>query len=343
MAAPRKTAPPARGGGENRARKPILAAALASFALSGLAFAGCGAARTATEGSAQDGAGTTRVVTEEESAGYPLKVEDSLGREVEIEREPEEIVSMAPSATETLFAVGAGDRVVGVTSADDYPPEAEEIEEAGDLNGPNVEKVLALETDLLLLSFDGTTREQAEKLEGQTDADVFVMNPKSVRETIESVGVVAEAVGEPEGGRKVQEQMRSELREVREAVEGEERPTVFYEVYYPPLSTVGPGSFIHDAIRLAGGRNAAADAKEPYPTYSEEVLIEKDPDFYLFGEAAAPGGVEDLRERPGYGSLGALKDGHARQVDEDLVSRPGPRITDGVREISEAIHPEAFE
>jgi len=270
-------------------------------------------------------------------------VKDSLGREVEIVEEPQDLVSMAPSVTETLFAVGAGDRVVGVTDADDYPREVEEIEVAGDFNGPNVEKVLDLETDLLLLSFDGTKTGQAEKLEDQTNAEVLVMNPKTVEETIEAVGVVAEAVGEPEGGEEVQKEMRSELREVREAVRGEERPTVFYEVYYPPLSTVGPGSFIHDAIGLAGGRNVAADAKEPYPTYSEEVLIEKDPDFYLFGEAAAPGGVEDLRKRPGYGKLQALKEGHAKQVNEDLVSRPGPRITDGVREIAEAIHPEAFE
>jgi iron complex transport system substrate-binding protein len=306
-----------------------------------VALSGCGgAAPTAERPTEERPAETTQ--REEASAEYPLTVEDSLGREVELREEPEEIVSMAPSVTETLFAVGAGDRVVGVTDADDYPPEAEEIEVAGDFNGPNVEKVLALETDLLVLSFDGTTEEQAAKLEEQTDAQVFVMNPKTVEETIEAVGVVAEAVGEAEGGREVQEEMRAELREVERAVRGEERPTVFYEVYYPPLSTVGPGSFIQDAIELAGGRNVAADAKEAYPTYSEEVLLEKDPDFYLFGAASA-GSVDELRERPGYENLTALKEeGHAQQVDEDIVSRPGPRITDGVREIAEAIHPEAF-
>jgi iron complex transport system substrate-binding protein len=336
MPGPPKRPYPARG---ERRHFPRAAAAPAALVLA-LTFAGCGGAAPTTERPAPE----ATQEGEEASAEYPLTVEDSLGREVEIGEEPKDLVSMAPSVTETLFAVGAGDRVVGVTDVDDYPKEATEVEVAGDFNGPNVEKVIALETDLLLLSFDGTTEDQAEKLEEQTGAEVFVMNPKSVEQTIEEVGVVAAAVGEPEGGEKVQEEMRSELREVEEAVAGEERPTVFYEVYYPPLSTVGPGSFIHDAIELAGGENAAADAEEAYPTYSEEVLLEKDPDFYLFGEAAAPGGVEDLRKRPGYKNLTALKeDGHATQVNEDLISRPGPRITDGVREIAEAIHPEAFE
>jgi len=331
MPGPPKKLSPARN-----ERRPFALAAAPMAALA-LSLAGCGGAAPTTEQPAPE---TTQ---EEAAAEYPLTVEDSLGRAVEIEEEPKDLVSMAPSVTETLFAVGAGDRVVGVTDVDDYPKEATEVEVAGDFNGPNVEKVIALETDLLLLSFDGTTEDQAEKLEDQTGAEVFVMNPQSVEQTIEEVGTVAEAVGEPEGGERVQREMRSELREVEEAVSGEERPTVFYEVYYPPLSTVGPGSFIHDAIELAGGRNAAADAEESYPTYSEEVLLEKDPDFYLFGEASAKG-VEDLRKRPGYKNLTALEEeGHATQVNEDLISRPGPRITNGVREIAEAIHPEAFE
>jgi iron complex transport system substrate-binding protein len=301
-----------------------------------VSLAGCGGAAPTAERPAEP---TQR--GEETAAEYPLTVKDSLGREVKIEEEPERIVSMAPSVTETLFAVGAGDRVVGVTSADDYPPEAKRIAVAGDFNGPNVEKVLALKTDLLILAANDTTEEGAEKFERQTGADVFVMEPKSVRETIEDVGVVAEVVGEEEGGRKVQREMRRELREVQEAVRGEERPTVFYEVYYPPLTTVGPGNFINDAIRLAGGRNVAADAKEPYPTYSEEVLFKKDPDYYLFGGVSAKS-VEDLRKRPGYGNLTALKEGHAEQVNEDLIVRTGPRVTEGVREIAEAIHPEDF-
>lgn len=279
---------------------------------------------------------------EASGSGYPLTITDAVGRKVTFDSRPERIVSIAPSVTETLFAVGAGRRVVGVTTADDYPPEVESIEAVGDFRGPNVEKVISLDTDLMFLSFDGATKGYADDMQEKTKAKVVVLNPKTVEEAISSVGQVARIVGAQEKGRVVEERLRSELKQIEEQVVGEPEPTVFYEVWGDPLQTAGPGSFIDDTIRLAGGENIAADTKEAYPEYSKETLLQKDPDYYL---AARSSGVdaEEISRRPGYSALEAVKDGHVVVVNDDLVVRPGPRIVDGVREIAEVIHPEAFD
>jgi len=278
----------------------------------------------------------------EEASGYPLTITDAVGREVTFDERPKRIVSMAPSVTETLFAVGAGNRVVGVTTADDYPPEVEAVERVGDYRGPNVEKVISLNTDLMILSFDGATKGYAEDMAEKTRTKVVVLNPKTVDAAISSVGLVAKLVGEREKGRVVEERLRDELGRIGEKVAGEPKPTVFYEVWGDPLQTAGPGSFIDDAIRLAGGTNVAADTGDAYPEYSKETLLQRDPDYYLAGRSSGVT-VEEISGRPGYPALGAVKDGRVTVVNDDLVVRPGPRIVEGVREIAEAIHPKAFD
>jgi iron complex transport system substrate-binding protein len=290
------------------------------------------------QGASEQGATTTAMKSPE----YPVTVTDGVGRKVTLEERPERISSMAPSITETLFAVGAGDRVVGVTTADNYPPEVKEIEKIGDYKEPNIEKLLAVKTDLLLISFDSATRETAEDLEEKSKADVIVVNPDTVDEAIDSIGLVAEAVGNQKEGRQVQQQMRDDLAEIEEKVSGEPKPTVFYELYGDPLQTVGPGSFIHDAINLAGGTNIAAGTKEAYPTYSEETLFQKNPDYYLVSRYSNAD-VGAVSKRPGYDSLKAVKRGNVVEINDDLLNRPGPRIVEGVRQIAETIHPEVFE
>lgn len=279
---------------------------------------------------------TARGVAE---GGYPLVVEDDLGREVEIPSRPERVGSMAPSVTETLFALGAGERLAGVTTADDYPEEVEEIPEIGGYREPNPEKVLAEEIEVLFLSSQSATPEEAEEVEERTRAEVVVVEPETVEAAISSIGLVGRVVGEREEARALQRELRSELREIEAAVAGEPRPTVFFELWNDPLRTVGPGSFVHDAIVVAGGENVAAGTGESYPTYSVETLIKRDPDFYLVGSA----NPKEVERRAAYSSLGAVEEGRVKRVDADLVERPGPRVVEGVREISEAIHPEAFE
>lgn len=317
----------------------------AVFMLAAMSLASaCAGSPSGEETEGADGSGgaeTTMASGGSEGAGYPVEITDSLGREVTIEAEPENIASMAPSVTETLFEVGAGEKVVGVTTADEYPEEVEDIARIGDFQQVNIERLLDLDTDLLFHSYDSTTREVADDLEEQTGADVVVVNPQTLDEIMASMEMVGAAAGEPEAGRELEERLRSELEEISAAVEGEPEPTVFYEVFNDPLQTVGPGSFVHDALEVAGAENIAADTNEGYPTYSAETVIEEDPEYYLIGESV---GItpEDVAERPGYSSLTAVEEENVVPVDDASLSRPGPRITEAIREVAAEMHPGSF-
>lgn len=275
------------------------------------------------------------------SSAFPVTVTDALGRKVEIEERPERIGSLAPSATETLFAVGAGDRVAGVTTADDYPEQVESIEEIGDYRQTNAEKIASLDIDLIIQSISGYTREQAEDLEQKTNAKVVALNPTSVDEAIDSMSLVGKAVGNTEKAQVVEERLRSELNQIEQKLEGVSEPTVFYEIGYDPLFTVGPGSFVQDAIQIARGENVTADAQQAYPQYSVEKLLQDDPEYYLAGRSSGAT-VEGITSRPPYSSLQAVQEDRVFVINDDLVNRPGPRIVDGVREIAETIHPDVF-
>lgn len=307
----------------------------ATFFLVVMLAVGCG--QGSEGGSTSDGGsgGATAAAT------FPVTVKDSLGREVRIEEEPDQIGSLVPSVTETIFAVGAGNRVVGVSTADDYPQEVEGIEKIGDYQQVNAEKTASLGTDLLFLSFDSTTEEQAADLENKTGAKVLIINPTTVEEAIQSVGTVGKAVGNTERARVVEERLQSELNQLQSEIEGLPEPTLFYEIGYDPLFTVGPGSFINDAIGIAGGRNVAADAQQAYPQYSVEKLLQDDPEYYLAG-ASSMVTAEDIKSRPPYSSLQAVRQNKVFVINDDLVNRPGPRIVEGVRELAEVLHPEAF-
>lgn len=305
------------------------------------ACSGGGSEGGSSDGSAASDSGKT-TMEKAESSGYPLKITDDVGRKVTLGSKPNRIISFAPSVTETLFAVGAGNRVVGVTTSDDYPPEAKTIEAVGGYNGPNVEKVISLDADLMILSFDSSTKAYADDMQEKTGTKVIVINPKSLEGAISSIGTVADIVGESEKGQVVEERLNSELKQIEDQVAREPKPTVFYEVWGDPLQTAGPGSFIDDAIKAAGGTNIAADTKQAYPQYSKEVLLRKNPDYYMVGVTSGIT-VEEISGRPGYSSLKAVEDDRVSVVDDNLIVRPGPRIVEGVREIAEEIHPKAFD
>ncbi len=317
-------------------RKIILL--LAAFTMA-VFVAACGQESSQSESTTDDtsgggGGGTT-------ASTFPVTVTDSLGRKVEIEERPEQIGSLAPSATETLFAVGAGNRVAGVTTADDYPQQVESIDKIGDYQQTNTEKIASLGIDVIIQSFDGYTKEQAKDLEKKTGAKVVALNPTSVDEAIDSVSQVGKVVGNTEKAQVVEERLRSELGQLEKQLEGVSEPTVFYELGYDPLFTVGPGSFVQDAIQIARGKNVTADAQQAYPQYSVEKLLQDDPEYYLAGRSSGAT-VESIVSRQPYSSLQAVQQDKVFVINDDLVNRPGPRIVDGVREIAETIHPDVF-
>lgn len=315
-------------------RKIILLLAAFTMAVFVAACGQEGAQSGSTTGNTSGGGETA-------SSAFPVTVTDALGREVEIEERPERIGSLAPSATETLFAVGAGNRVAGVTTADDYPEQVESIEEIGDYRQTNAEKIASLDIDLIIQSISGYTKEQAEDLEQKTNAKVVALNPTSVDEAIDSMSLVGKATGNTEKAQVVEERLRSELNQIEQKLEGVSEPTVFYEIGYDPLFTVGPGSFVQDAIQIARGENVTADAQQAYPQYSVEKLLQDDPEYYLAGRSSGAT-VEGIKSRPPYSSLQAVQENRVFVINDDLVNRPGPRIVDGVREIAETIHPDVF-
>lgn len=265
---------------------------------------------------------------------------DDAGREISLERAPRRIVSMAPSNTEILFALGLGERVVGVTSWCNYPPETAGVEKVGDSWAPDYEKIVALEPDLVLAV--GTAEsELVKRLEG-LGLKVFILQAETVLQVPEDIEQVAAITGVPEKGAEV----ASDLRRRIEAVQGRvgvvtegERPTVFW-VLDADLWTVGPGSFVHDLIVMAGGVNIAGTLGQAYGQLSLETVLEADPDVIII-PLLDPSLPEALGRLSGWSSLRAVRDGRVYQIDPDVVSRPGPRIADALEEVAKLLYPSA--
>lgn len=273
----------------------------------------------------------------------PVTISDDDGVRVRIDAPPRRIVTFAPSATEIVFALGIGDRLVGVSGAyDDYPPAARHIPEiggAGDFGvEPNVEKVVSLRPDLFLTIEGG---EQWKERLRELGIPVFTIDSVSLEDTLHDIETVGRLTGTTEAAGRLVASMQTEYRRIEAEVAGEPRVSCFFEVFYPPLTTVGPDTFIADLLRRAGCDSVSANAKSDYPAWSVDDLVREDPEVYLVSSESgtSTGAVAD---RPGFEAVAAVSQGHVALVDSDLVSRPGPRIVDGLRELVEALHPGMF-
>ncbi len=277
---------------------------------------------------------------------YPLLVEDDLGRKVIIEEKPENIVSLSPSVTETLFALGLENRIIGVSEACDYPPRVVEMRENGEMKtvAPyagtvKTEKVLELNPSLVI-GAAGTPRDSIEEMVkvGITFVGVEGENIESVKESIELLGDIT---GTSEEAQKITENIQDKIDDVVEKTETiarENRPKVYYEVW--ELWTVGPGTFGHEIIEKAGGINIAENSEEKYPKMKEETIVGKDPDFFITGTDARTTARSVKKDYPG---ITAVEENQVILLDEemrDVFSRPGPRIPVAVQELAKILHPE---
>lgn len=280
---------------------------------------------------------TSPVEDNPQQVAETIEITDDFGKVITLEKPAEKIVSLAPSQTEILFAIGAGEKVVGVTTADDYPEEVKEIEKVGGFDGWNLEMIIALEPDLVINYGQGSEEDNKRFEEaGIVVASFLPETIDDVMDTIEKIGVLT---GNSDKAKEVVEDMKSERDEIISKVKDLETKRVFYEVYNDPLMTAGPGSFIDELINLAGGENIAKDADSPYPQYDVEKLIEKNPEVYLIPDDSTTT-LETLKERPGFENIDAIKNSQVYFLDADIVSRAGPRIIEGLEEIAKAIHPE---
>jgi cobalamin transport system substrate-binding protein len=266
-----------------------------------------------------------------EPAEHLRVITDELGRTVRVKPHPERIVSLAPSITETLFALGLADRVVGVTTFCDYPPEAAQKEKVGDTLRPNLERIVALKADLAIVSTASQLESFISRLE-EVGIPVYISNPRNLDRVLDSTERIAELADAAESGSQLVKTLRARIDAIENKVAGRSRPNVFLLLGSEPLITAGGGAFITDLINRAGGRSISADEKADYPQYSLETVIARQPDiiFLQAGEAALPRVLEQTS---------AARAGRVYHINDDLLLRPGPRIVEGLEQMAQKIHP----
>jgi iron complex transport system substrate-binding protein len=280
-----------------------------------------------------------------EAAAYPVTLTDDAGREVVLDAEPERIVSLAPSNTEIVCALDACDLVVGVTDFDDYPSEVADIEKVVVGSQVDVEAVVAAEPDLVIAAgneFTPTT--VIEQLIG-LGLPVMTLYPESLDEIYADIELVGEALDRGDAAADLVGDMAARVEDVRTTVADLERPRTFYEVgvFEGAIYTAGEGSFLASLIETAGGEPITGDALST--SIDLEDLVAADPELILLGDAAYDPSItpETVAARPGWETMTAVADGRIVVMTEDLViTRPGPRIVDGLEALARAIHPDAF-
>lgn len=302
----------------------IVATLLASAMLLG-ALAGCGGGTAETN---SDGASL--------EAAFPAVITDDAGREVTIDARPQRIVSLAPANTEIVAALGALNRLVGVTTFCDYPAEVTKLQKVGDFMQPNLEAIAALDPDLVLVT-TGVQTDIIQQLEG-LGASVVAIDPQTVDALFTSIRTVGAVIGETPAAEELVSSMEIQIDEIGESVEGAP-VTCFLEIAQDPLFTVGSSTLLDELIQYAGGENVVTESG--YVAYSVEQLVAANPAVYLAtkGSMSDP---SDISGRPGYANITAVAEGKVFLLDDNLVSRPGPRVVEGIRQIAEALHPDAF-
>jgi len=272
---------------------------------------------------------------------FPVDVEDGFGNIVHIEEAPERIISLMPSHTEILYALGLGDKIVGVTAFCDYPAEALEVEKIGDYMGTNFEKIIELEPDLIVNY--GQLDDDASKIYSDAGIPVLSFLPESIDEVIDTIKQIAAATDTVKKGDSLVKSMEEHRDEIVAKVQGATKVRVFYEIWHDPLMAAGAGSFMDGLITLANGDNVASDAEGAYANYDIEQLVENNPEVYLTADDLPEKTVESISARPGYENITAIINGDVHLLDGNITSRPGPRIVEGLEIVARAIHPGVFE
>ena len=262
---------------------------------------------------------------------------DDVGRRVYLAKPARRVVSLAPSVTEILFAVGLDSEVAGVTTFCDYPPEAKAKPKVGS-SIQNLEAIIGLKPDLVLAVKSEIVRPDVlAKLE-QLKIPMFILAPKTIEDILGHISTVGSLVGHERAARAVAQGLRDRLSVLRNRM-GAVRPVrVFYVVNTDPLISVGSGSFIHQMLELAGGDNIVGQTAIPYPKVSLEEVLRRDPEVLLFPVGASEGIPEAEQQRwRKWTTLSAVAHNRMHQVKAELVNRPGPRVVDGIEALAQAI------
>jgi iron complex transport system substrate-binding protein len=314
-----------------------------------MAFAGCTAGGTTASPSVIPSSDTATFAptsaptgSPTQVAAFPTTVTDDEGTVVEIPEEPEVILSLTPATTETLFALGLGDRIAG--KGEDffvYPPEAASIPDVATFDAVDIEKVVSLEPDLVFAGGNFFTPPDAIERMRELGLPVVVLYAATVDAVFEDIELIGEASGRSAEAAEIVERMRAEFDAVEAAVAGLPRPRLFYELdatgaIYGPADD----SFLAEMIELAGGDPITTGSPDKFDI-SIERLIEQDPELILLADAPFGVTAEQVAARPGWDAMTAVKEGQIRPIDDQTVTRPGPRLFLGLQLLASTIHPEA--
>ena len=273
-------------------------------------------------------------------ASGTITVVDDHGTTLTLHHVPLRIIAMAPSCTEILFALGLGSRVVAASIDSDYPPAAQRIPEVVDYNGANLERIEALKPDLLVAASFNTPQIIA-RLRA-LGFPVLVTDPSTIAGILHDINLVGTATGVPGKAAAVVAALQGRINAVEKTVRSAtSRPRVFYEIdttYY----TAGQGSFVDSLITRAGGTNITGAIHNPYPQVSAETIIADNPQDIILGDGPAGVTAASVLTRPGWNAISAVRTRHVYLFNDDLASRPGPRIVLGLETLARLIHPELF-
>ena len=325
-------------------RKKMIGKACAAALIAGMMFAeGCGnAGGTDTEKTALQKE-ETDTQAQADAAGetqYPLTITDDLGNKVVIEEEPERVISLSPANTETLFALGADEQIVGRTDYCNYPEEASEVPSVGSYSSPNTELIISMDADVIFASdyMDDSIRSQVEN----AGAKVIIFAANDMESVESDILTAGQVLNRNDKAKEITDNMEKEMTDLREILSANtEEKSAFIDLgdYY----SAGEGSLLGNMLEDIGVRNIAADTGEAWPQLSVETIIEADPDVYI-SLYTSP---EELKQVPGLSSLDCIQNDQIIYYDglspeADLIQRAGPRLAEGTRLLAEQIYPELF-
>lgn len=267
---------------------------------------------------------------------------DEIGRRVKIPNPVKRIISLAPSVTEILFALGLNEQIAGVTNFCDYPEAALSKPRIGGFVNPSIEKIVSLRPDLIIGTIEGNRRETVYRL-NDLGLSVYLVNPKSFDGVIKTIKNIGEIVGGQDESRRIIRDMETEKENIIMHTASLPKPKIFFQIDYAPIITVGKGTLANDLIHLAGGRSISEDELSNYPHYSIETILLKAPEIIIMSSMESKRDYLNLlRMWQHWKSIPAVRMNAIYVIDSNLVDRPTPRIMEGLETLARMIHPEVF-
>lgn len=270
-----------------------------------------------------------------------VTVKDMTGRDVRLAAEPRRIVSLVPSATEIIFALGSDDRIAGVTDYCDFPPEARRKPSVGGMVNPSLETLVTLRPDLVIATTEGNRDETFAQL-GRLGIPTYLVVAHRLADVTLLVERLGELTGRPDAARSLASRLQRRIDAVRRAVAARPRPRVLYVVWPEPLIVPGRDALVTELIHAAGGESITADAGDSYPRMSLEAAVARNPEVIMLATHGAGTGSVDRDKWDRLRNLPAIRSGRLHAVDGNLLHRYGPRVVEGLEALARLIHPEAF-